>query len=454
MKNREKTLILEGNIWQMMWTLSWPAIIAMILYGMNIFIDGIFVGQFLGEAALAGITLVYPIAQILNGVGTLIGVGAGSYLSILIGKDDKLKQAGLLGNVNYLIVLNSVVITILGLLMLPFILNFLGASETEMVYSRGYMTTILYGSVFWIAGLAYNMIVRAEGKMKTAAWMMGTGLLANIILNYLFVAVFNFGVVGIAWGTNIGMFVYALQFWLYVMQGKASFKVNLLSLKQVSEDKKQIISLGFPSLIMTIMYVIQMFVIMHSLKTYGVDGDLSFYGALFRLFNLFLTPIYGLMRALQPAIGINYGAKHYKRVVWSFKIFALVATLIMLPFWLVAMFQPDLILHWTLPGRIFTASDLLNFRLMLGLCPLLPIIFMAMTYWPAVGNAKPAGILGIARQLFLYVPAMIILPKFMGISGIYWGSFLIDLFIIVLVSVIISKELKALMIKEKIVISD
>lgn len=454
MKNREKTLILEGNIWQMMWTLSWPAIIAMILYGMNIFIDGIFVGQFLGEAALAGITLVYPIAQILNGVGTLIGVGAGSYLSILIGKDDKLKQAGLLGNVNYLIVLNSVVITILGLLMLPFILNFLGASETEMVYSRGYMTTILYGSVFWIAGLAYNMIVRAEGKMKTAAWMMGTGLLANIILNYLFVVVFNFGVVGIAWGTNIGMFVYALQFWLYVMQGKASFKVNLLSLKQVSEDKKQIISLGFPSLIMTIMYVIQMFVIMHSLKTYGVDGDLSFYGALFRLFNLFLTPIYGLMRALQPAIGINYGAKHYKRVVWSFKIFALVATLIMLPFWLVAMFQPDLILHWTLPGRIFTASDLLNFRLMLGLCPLLPIIFMAMTYWPAVGNAKPAGILGIARQLFLYVPAMIILPKFMGISGIYWGSFLIDLFIIVLVSVIISKELKALMIKEKIVISD
>lgn len=454
MKNREKTLILEGNIWQMMWTLSWPAIIAMILYGMNIFIDGIFVGQFLGEAALAGITLVYPIAQILNGVGTLIGVGAGSYLSILIGKDDKLKQAGLLGNVNYLIVLNSVVITILGLLILPFILNFLGASETEMVYSRGYMTTILYGSVFWIAGLAYNMIVRAEGKMKTAAWMMGTGLLANIILNYLFVVVFNFGVVGIAWGTNIGMFVYALQFWLYVMQGKASFKVNLLSLKQVSEDKKQIISLGFPSLIMTIMYVIQMFVIMHSLKTYGVDGDLSFYGALFRLFNLFLTPIYGLMRALQPAIGINYGAKHYKRVVWSFKIFALVATLIMLPFWLVAMFQPDLILHWTLPGRIFTASDLLNFRLMLGLCPLLPIIFMAMTYWPAVGNAKPAGILGIARQLFLYVPAMIILPKFMGISGIYWGSFLIDLFIIVLVSVIISKELKALMIKEKIVISD
>ena len=210
------------------------------------------------------------------------------------------------------------------------------------------------------------MIVRAEGKMKTAAWMMGTGLLANIILNYLFVVVFNFGVVGIAWGTNIGMFVYALQFWLYVMQGKASFKVNLLSLKQVSEDKKQIISLGFPSLIMTIMYVIQMFVIMYSLKTYGVDGDLSFYGALFRLFNLFLTPIYGLMRALQPAIGINYGAKHYKRVVWSFKIFALVATLIMLPFWLVAMFQPDLILHWTLPGRIFTASDLLNFRLMLG----------------------------------------------------------------------------------------
>ena len=289
MKDNEQTLILEGNVWKMMWTLSWPAIIAMVLYGMNVFIDGIFVGQFIGETALAGITVVYPITQILNGVGTLIGVGAGSYLSVLIGKKDFEKQERLLGSVNFLVIISCIIVTVLGMATLPFVLNFLGASGDEMMYGKDYITTVLYGGVFWIAGLAYNMIVRAEGRMKKAALMMGIGLIVNIVLNYIFVAVLDFGVVGIALGTNIGMLVYTLQFMIYAAKGKASFKSNYLSFKSVSEDKKQILGLGFPSLLMTIMYVIQMFVVMYSLKSYGNPSDVSFYGAVFRLFNLFLT---------------------------------------------------------------------------------------------------------------------------------------------------------------------
>lgn len=148
MKDNEQTLILEGNIGEMMWTLSWPAIIAMVLYGMNVFIDGIFVGQFIGETALAGITVVYPITQILNGVGTLIGVGAGSYLSVLIGKKDFEKQERLLGSVNFLIIISSIIVTALGMATLPFVLKFLGASGEEMMYGKAYITTVLYGSIF------------------------------------------------------------------------------------------------------------------------------------------------------------------------------------------------------------------------------------------------------------------------------------------------------------------
>lgn len=450
MKDNEQTLILEGNVWKMMWTLSWPAIIAMVLYGMNVFIDGIFVGQFIGETALAGITVVYPITQILNGVGTLIGVGAGSYLSVLIGKKDFEKQERLLGSVNFLVIISCIIVTVLGMATLPFVLNFLGASGDEMMYGKDYITTVLYGGVFWIAGLAYNMIVRAEGRMKKAALMMGIGLIVNIVLNYIFVAVLDFGVVGIALGTNIGMLVYTLQFMIYAAKGKASFKSNYLSFKSVSEDKKQILGLGFPSLLMTIMYVIQMFVVMYSLKSYGNPSNVSFYGAVFRLFNLFLTPIYGLMRALQPAIGINFGAGNYSRVSKSFKIFALVAALIMLPFWLIAMIKPELMLNMTLPERIFTGEDFENFRFMLGICPILPVIFMAMTYWPAVGRAKPAGILGMARQLFLYIPAMLILPKFFGITWVYKGSFVIDLVLVVIILLIVMKELKELRTKEAV----
>ena len=87
---------------------------------------------------------------------------------------------------------------------------------------------------------------------------------------------------------------------------------------------------------------------------------------------------------------------------------------------------------------------------MLGICPILPVIFMAMTYWPAVGRAKPAGILGVARQLFLYIPAMLILPKFFGITWIYQGSFAIDLALVVIVLLIVMKELKELCAKETV----
>lgn len=449
MKSNEQVLILEGNLWRMMWTLSWPAVTAMVLYGLNVFIDGIFVGRFIGETALAGITLVYPVTQILNGVGTLIGVGAGSYLSILIGRKDEERQAALLGNVNSLVLVSSVVMTVFGLLILPFILKFLGASEAEIPYGRDYISTALYGSVFWISGLAYNMIVRAEGRMKKAAFMMGTGLAVNVFLNYLFVAVLDFGVRGIAWGTNAGMLVYSLQFIAYIARGRASFRSNFMSLKREPEGAKQILKLGFPSLIMSVMYVIQMFVIMYSLKTYGTGSDVSFYGALFRLFNMLLTPIYGLMRALQPAVGINFGAGRYSRVAGSFRIFAAAASLMMLPFWLIAMLKPELMLHMSLPERIFTEADLSNFRFMLGLCPLLPILFMAMTYWPAVGNSRPAGLLGITRQLVAYVPAMLLLPRFFGISWIYRGSFIIDLAIIILVALMVVKDLRSLCGREK-----
>ncbi|CEM61885.1 MATE family efflux transporter [Treponema phagedenis] len=443
-KVREQELILHGNVWGMMWSLSWPAIVAMVLFGMNVVVDGIFVGQYCGETALAGVTLVYPITQILQGFGSLIGVGAGSYLSILIGKKALKEQGTLIGNVNFLIIVFSIIITGLGLLSLNPLMKLLGASAEESVFALAYIRPLLYGSIFWIAGLAYNMIVRAEGKMATAAWMMGVGLLCNIICNYIFMAIFNLGVFGAALGTNIGMLLYTLAFLIYAARGKASFPTNAAKFYRESGAQKEILSLGFPSLLMTIMYVIQSLIIMKALNSYGTQGDVAFYGNVFRLFNLFLTPIYGLMRALQPAIGINYGAKNYDRVIKSYRVFSVAATLLMLPLWLVSFFFPEMMLGLMLPNKIFTPDEILSFRIFISVAPFLPIIFMAMTFWPAIEKPKPAGIFGIARQVLLYIPAMIILPKYFGISWIYKGSFLIDIFLCAVVALMINKEFKRL----------
>ena len=181
--NNEKEMILNENLWKVCYRLSFPAIIAMVLYGLNVIFDGIFVGRLVGETAFAGISIVYPLTQISLGLGSLVGVGAGSYLSILLGRDDKETQKKLLGNANLISAIATVIMMAVGFVFMEPLLRLLGADGEILTYAISYFRITLIGSIFWIIGLAYNMIVRAEGKMKTAALMMGIGLVVNIISN-------------------------------------------------------------------------------------------------------------------------------------------------------------------------------------------------------------------------------------------------------------------------------
>jgi len=442
--NKEKEMILNGSLWKVCYKLSLPAIIAMVLYGLNVIFDGVFVGRLVGETAFAGISIVYPLTQLSLGLGSLVGVGAGSYLSILLGEDDKETQGKIVGNANLISIVVTIVMMLLGFVFMKPLLKAIGADGETLTFAISYFRITLIGSIFWIVGLAYNMIVRAEGKMKTAALMMGIGLVVNIISNYILMKIFNMGIAGAAWGTNIGMFVYALLFVIYCKRGGASFNANIFTVRADKEIIKEIVSLGMSSLIMSVMGIIQSVIILRALKTYGSDLDITFYGAVFRIFNFSLTPIYGLMRALQPVAGINYGAQKYERSISSFKIFSFVALVVMLPFWLVAMINPWLILGSMLPKVTFDLGYIFSFRIFMSIAPLLSVTMTAMTFWPSIKKATPAMVIGLGRQLFLYIPLMIILPKIFGIQSIYIGSFIIDLSLSVIVILVLSKDFRSL----------
>ena len=442
--NKEKEMILNGSLWKVCYKLSLPAIIAMVLYGLNVIFDGVFVGRLVGETAFAGISIVYPLTQLSLGLGSLVGVGAGSYLSILLGEDDKETQGKIVGNANLISIVVTIVMMLLGFVFMKPLLTAIGADGETLTFAISYFRITLIGSIFWIIGLAYNMIVRAEGKMKTAALMMGIGLVVNIISNYILMKIFNMGVAGAAWGTNIGMFVYALLFVIYCKRGRASFNANIFTVRADKEIIKEIVSLGMSSLIMSVMGIIQSVIILRALKTYRSDLDITFYGAVFRIFNFSLTPIYGLMRALQPVAGINYGAQKYERSISSFKIFSFVALVVMLPFWLVAMINPWLILGSMLPKVTFDLGYIFSFRIFMSIAPLLSVTMTAMTFWPSIKKATPAMVIGLGRQLFLYIPLMIILPKIFGIQSIYIGSFIIDLSLSVIVILVLSKDFRSL----------
>lgn len=441
---KEKNMILNDNMLKVCLKLSFPAVVAMLLYGLNTVFDAIFVGNLVGEEALAGVSIVYPLTQITLGLGSLVGVGAGSYLSILIGENSTEKQKRILGNSNVIIIVLSIVIMILGFIFMNPLLDLIGAKGENIVFAREYYSVALFGSVFWIAGLSYNMVVRAEGKMTKAAIMMGIGMAVNIIANYILMAIFNLGVKGAAHGTNIAMFVYVVLFFIYCKRKEANFETNEYKLYFDKEIIKEIVNIGVPSFIMTIMTVIQGMIILKALNTFGTTSDVVFYGMVFRILNLLMTPIYGLMRALQPAVGINYGAKNIERVIGFYKVFSAVAFVLILPMWLMCIVAPEFVLHQMLPTGNFTATNLNYFRVIILILPMLCLILTAMTFFPSIKKPKPAMTIGIGRQVFLYIPLMIVLPRIFGIGSIYYGSFVIDSFITIIVLMMLKKEFKSL----------
>lgn len=428
-KEKQKNMILNENLWKVMWRVSWPAIIAMVLYGLNSVFDAIFVGRYVGETALAGVSLAYPLSQMTLGIGSLIGVGAGSALSIALGAGDKGTQQRIMGNVNYLSLITSIIFGVAAFMLAEPLVRFMGGQGEALAQGTGYFRVTAIGSLFWVHGLACNMVVRAEGKMKSAAVMMGIGLAVNISANFVLVGLLQMGVVGAAWGTNIGMLVYTVIGLAYFKRGKASFEAHPFKIQRDKKIVKTIMSMGMSSLIMSVMSLVQAIVVFNALSGFGTTSDIAFYGAAYRIFTLMLTPLFGLMRALQPVAGINYGAGQYERVIKSAKVFIISGVVLMLPFWLLLMLYPQGLLASMLPGTIFDAASLTNFRVLMALLPLLPVVFMAMTFFPAINKGNAASIMGISRQLVLYVPVMLVLPRMLGVQWVYFGSAAIDILI-------------------------
>lgn len=263
-KEKQKFMILHENMWKVMWRISWPAIIAMVLYGLNSVFDAIFVGGYVGETALAGVSIAYPLSQMTLGIGSLIGVGAGSALSIALGANDKWTQNRILGNVNYLSLITSVVFGVLAYAFAEPLVRFMGGEGEAMALGIEYFRVTVIGSLFWVHGLACNMVVRAEGKMKAAAVMMGVGLTANILANYILVGLLQLGVVGAAWGTNLGMLVYTILGLVYFKRGKVSFEGHPFKIYRDKKIIKAIMSMGMSSLIMSVMSLVQAIVVFNA----------------------------------------------------------------------------------------------------------------------------------------------------------------------------------------------
>ena len=424
--DNQKQIILNERLPKVMWQLAWPAVVAMVLYGMNNFLDGIFVGHLINNTALAAVGVAYPLAQFAQGFGSLIGTGIGSAISIWIGANEKEKLEKAFGTVNYLTLLFSILITVPCYIFAEKLVYMMGGRGEILALGTEYFRATILGSFFWIHGLALNMIIRAEGRMKTAAWMIAAGLAVDLALKPVLIHTFGWGVAGAAWATNISMVIYTLLGIWYYAGGRSSFKTRFWSLKRDASILKETISLGMPGFIMMVMIVIQNIVVFNALARYGNEMDITFFTAVNRFYILLNTPLWGLMRALQPVSGMNYGAGNYGRSIGAYRMFSFTGLAILLPFWLFVMCYPSGVMSVMIPGMVFSAEQLMDFRIYMSVLLALPFVFMAMVWFPSIEDAKPATVISILRQMVFYIPVLIVIPQFFGVRSIYTASAIID----------------------------
>lgn len=424
-----KTFILKGDLKKVMWETSWPAVAAIVLYGINNFLDAIFVGYLINTKALAAVGMAFPLSQIVLGFGRLVGTGAGAVVSIWIGENKHDKLYHLFGSFNFLCIFFSLLCAIPAYIFAHELMAMMGAKGEIQAIAVEYFRVTLIGTIFWIYGLALNMLIRAEGKMKTAAKMIAVGLIIDIVLKPIFISTFAMGVSGAAWATNCGMLIYTLLGFYYYAKGKSSFSTHWKSISFNPEIGKRIMKLGLPEMILSVMGVIQSIIIFNAIASYGTENDISFFTVLNRFFLFLLTPLFGLMRGLQPVVGINFGAGQFDRARKFLKTYILAGLAILLPFFLIALIFPEELISVMLPGYSVNADQIQDFRLFFSVLPLLPITVLALSYYPAVNDSKKASFLVFLRQLVLYIPVMLILPQYFGIKSIYWGSALIELIV-------------------------
>ena len=444
-KDSQKELILNEDLKKVMWKLSLPAIAAMMLFGLNAFMDTVYIGQLLDEVALAGVSLAYPLTSIMMGFGSWAGTGAGNLLSIAIGKGDEEQQSKLLANTSIMMIITSVLFAFPAYIFAEELIRMMGGTGDVLNYGVKYFRISILSTPFWVFGLGFNFIVRGEGKMKEAAVMFIYGLAVNLILTPVFIYFLELGVEGAAWATNIGMFIYTVVGYSYFARGKASFNANINSLKYDATIFKSVVKLGFPGFIMTVMGVVQAIVVFNAIVGVGNESDLAFFAASNRILLFLMTPLFGLMRALQPVIGVNYGAENYERVKSSFILFCKTGFLLVFPFWLIMSVFPQYCLGLVLPNVIFDVESLWNFRVYMFMLPFLPFVFNALTFLPAIEQPIYASIIGMARQLVFYVPVMLLLPRYIGLPGVYYGTTVIDLVITLWMSVIVYRQMNKLL---------
>ncbi|MBR6660817.1 MAG: MATE family efflux transporter [Bacteroidales bacterium] len=403
-----------------------PAIIAMTASSLYNMIDSAYIGQGVGPMAISGLAVTFPLMNLSTAFGTLVGVGASTLISVLLGQRNYSVARRVLGNV---IIMNCVIgllFMAVSLLFLDPILYFFGASEATIPYAREYMQVVLIGNIITHLYFGLNAVLRAAGHPRKAMYATILTVALNTILDPIFIFVLDMGIRGAAIATVISQLV-SLIWQIKIFSNKEEFlHFSKDMMKFDSKIAYRSLSIGMAPFLMNVASCFIVILINKGLQTYGDmemagGGDLSIgaYGIINRLSFLFVMVVMGFTQGMQPIAGYNYGAQLYDRVIKVLRLTIICATIVMTAGFLVAMIFPELMV------KIFTSDPQLidlsskGARVVFLAFPIVGFQIVTSNFFQSLGMAKKAIFLSLSRQLLFLAPCLIILPRLIGVKGVW-----------------------------------
>ena len=398
-----------------------PATIGILVMSLNMIVDTIFVGQWIGVLAIAAITVVLPIAFLISSIGMGIGIGGSSIISRALGANNPEKAFLTFGNQICLTVILAILFVVLGSVFSVPILNLFGAKGEILPIASEYFGVIIYGVPFLAFAMMGNPTIRAEGKPKFAMYAMMVPSVLNILLDILFIKYFNWGMYGAGLATSIAYASCGLYILYFFLSSKSELQIIPKNFKLDFKIVQEIAKLGGVSIVRQGAISILMIVLNYSLYTYGGEISIAVFGIINRVMMFALSPVLGVSQGFLPVAGFNIGAKKNDRVKETIKksiyFGSILGTLIFIG---IVIFKEQIIWIFTNDATLLEKTP----DAMLVVFLVTPIVTMQLigsAYFQAAGKAMPALLLTLLKQGIFLIPLAYFLPIYYGIDGVWWS---------------------------------
>ena len=418
-----------------------PASIGILVMSLNILIDTIFVGNWIGSTAIAAINVVLPVSFFIAALGMAIGIGGSSIISRALGADNKNKALKTFGNQITLTLVLTITMVILGLWFVDGIVPAFGGKGNILEPAKIYYIIVLYGVPFLALSMMGNTVIRAEGKPKFAMYAMMIPSVGNLVFDYVFINLLDLGMAGAAWATTIAYVLCFLFILWFFLSKHSELKINRCHFGLNRPVVSEISSLGFVTLARQAVVSVTYLFMNNILFDLGGETSVTAYAIVGRMLMFALFPVYGITQGFLPIAGFNYGALKYDRVKESiYTAIKYAAGLATVVFILLMVFPEAITRLFTTDADVITQTPP-AMRWVFAATPIIAIQLIGAAYFQAIGKAKQALLLTLTRQGFFFIPLIFILPKFFGELGVWIAFPISDILATIVTAYFLNREI-------------